>query len=240
MTKIEEAARELEHAEPQEILRWAYAAFDRIAIVASFQVDSSVLIDLASGIASQVDVATLDTGRLPQETFEVAEELRRRYGFRLHVGLPDPAEVAKLTAAHGLNPFYQSVELRHTCCDLRKTRPLDRLLVAFDAWTTGLRRDQGGARAATPVVAEDPTRPGTAKLAPLANWTRDQVWDYVAAHRIPTHPLYAKGFPSIGCAPCTRAIGPGEGERAGRWWWEQDTVKECGLHWSPEGTLTRR
>jgi phosphoadenylyl-sulfate reductase (thioredoxin) len=240
MTHIEQAARELERAGPVEVLRWAYATYPRVAIVASFQVDSSVLIDIAGRLVPTVDVVTLDTGRLPQETFEIADELRRRYRFRLHVGLPDPAEVRDLTAAHGLNPFYQSVELRRTCCDVRKSRPLDRLLGAFDAWTTGLRRDQGGARARTPVVAEDPARPGVAKLAPLANWSRQQVWDYVHEHHIPTHPLYARGFSSIGCAPCTRAVEPGEHERAGRWWWEGDSVKECGLHWSPEGTLVHR
>ena len=240
MTGIEEAARELERAEPADILRWAYATYPRVAIVASFQVDSSVLIDIASRLGPPVDVVTLDTGRLPQETFEIADELQRRYGFRLHAGLPDPAELRDLTAAHGLNPFYQSVELRRTCCDIRKSRPLDRLLRSFDAWTTGLRRDQGGARSGTPVVAEDPAHPGLAKLAPLANWSRRQVWDYVKEHRIPVHPLYARGYASIGCAPCTRAIEPGEEERAGRWWWEQDTVKECGLHWSPEGTLIHR
>ncbi len=240
MTQFGQAAVELERAEPADILRWAYATYPRVAIVASFQVDSSVLIDIASRLVPVVDVVTLDTGRLPQETFEIADELRRRYRFRLHVGLPDPDEVRELTAAHGLNPFYQSVKLRRTCCDIRKSRPLDRLLRSFDAWTTGLRRDQGGVRARTPVVAEDAARPGVAKLAPLANWSRQQVWDYVKEHRIPTHPLYAQGYPSIGCAPCTRAIAPGEDERAGRWWWEHDSVKECGLHWSPEGTLAHR
>ena len=240
MTHIEEAARDLERAEPAEILRWAYATYPRVAIVASFQVDSSVLIDMASRLVPAVDVVTLDTGRLPQETFEIADELRRRYRFRLHAGFPDPAEVRDLTAEHGLNPFYQSVDLRRTCCDIRKSRPLDRLLRSFDAWTTGLRRDQAGSRSGTPVVAEDPARPGMAKLAPLANWSRQQVWDYVREHHIPTHPLYAQGYPSIGCAPCTRPVEAGEDERAGRWWWEQDSVKECGLHWSPEGTLVHR
>lgn len=240
MSHVEEAARDLERAEPAEILRWAYATYPRVAIVASFQVDSSVLIDMASRLVPAVDVVTLDTGRLPQETFEIADELRRRYRFRLHVGLPDPAEVRELTSAHGLNPFYQSVDLRRACCDIRKSRPLDRLLGSFDAWTTGLRRDQGGSRSGTPVVAEDPAHPGLAKLAPLANWSRQQVWDYVKEHHIPTHPLYARGYPSIGCAPCTRPVEAGEDERAGRWWWEQDSVKECGLHWSPEGTLVHR
>lgn len=240
MTTTERASRALQTAEPDEILRWAYDTFPRVAIVASFQVDSSVLIDMASRITSDLDVVTLDTGRLPQETFEIADELHRRYGFRLHVGFPDPVEVQGLTAAHGLNPFYESVELRRTCCDIRKTRPLDRILRGFDAWTTGLRRDQGGERGSTPVVSDDPARPGLVKLAPLANWSRQQVWDYVRAQHIPTHPLYARGYPSIGCAPCTRPVDPHEDERAGRWWWEREEVKECGLHWSPEGTLTHR
>ena len=121
-------------------------------------------------------------------------------------------------------------ELRHLCCEVRKTRPLSGALRGYDAWVTGLRREQASSRAATPVVARDPAHGGIAKLAPLATWSHDEVWDHVRAHDLPRHALYARGYTSIGCAPCTRATRPGEAERAGRWWWEDDPVKECGLH----------
>src|SRR5207237_8841912 len=140
-----------------------------------------------------------------------------------------------LADRHGANPFYRSVELRRLCCEVRKVRPLARALRGHDAWITGLRRDQGATRAATPLVAEDPEHGGLAKVAPLATWTRDQVWEYVRRHQVPYHALYDQGYTSIGCAPCTRATALGEDERAGRWWWERDEVKECGLHWTPEG-----
>ena len=143
---------------------------------------------------------------------------------------PEPAAVESMTAGHGVNLFRRSPELRHLCCEVRKTRPLSGALRGYDAWVTGLRREQASSRAATPVVACDPAHGGIAKLAPLATWSHDEVWDHVRAHDLPRHALYARGYTSIGCAPCTRATRPGEGERAGRWWWEDDPVKECGLH----------
>jgi phosphoadenosine phosphosulfate reductase len=219
---------------PREILRWAYGKFQRIALVASFQAESSVLIDLASQVTDRLEVVTLDTGRIPEETFQVMERLRQRYGFHLHLVTPDPAEVAAMVAGHGPNLFRESVDLRLRCCEVRKKLPLDRALRGFDAWVTGLRRDQSSTRAATPLAAPDPDRPGMVKLAPLATWSHDQVWDHIRHNHIPFHPLYERGYASIGCTPCTRPIGPGEHERAGRWWWEQDDVKECGLHWSKE------
>jgi phosphoadenosine phosphosulfate reductase len=225
----------LEASPPQEVLRWAYQKFDRIALVASFQAESSVLIDMASYITDQVQVITLDTGRLPEETFQIMEQLRQRYRFHLHVVTPDPEEVAALVGAHGPNLFRQAIDLRLHCCEVRKSRPLNKALHGFDAWVSGLRRDQSSTRATTPVVGLDPERPGVTKLAPLATWSRDQVWEYIRRHKIPTHPLYERGYASIGCAPCTRSIQPGEDERAGRWWWEkEDAVKECGLHYRQE------
>ena len=135
-----------------------------------------------------------------------------------------------MVAVEGPNLFKRSVALRHSCCDVRKARPLTRALAGFDAWVTGLRRDQSETRRQTPVVQTDDAHGGITKVAPLAGWSRDQVWTYVRDHGLEYHSLYDKGYRSIGCAPCTRAVGPDEDGRAGRWWWEGSTVKECGLH----------
>jgi thioredoxin-dependent adenylylsulfate APS reductase len=222
---------ELESAGAQDVLRWTYSRFSRVAIVASFQAESTVLIDLASRVVQRPEVVTLDTGRLPQETHDQAERELARRPLRLHVHTPDPAELRRLAAEHGPNPFYRSPELRRLCCEVRKGRPLARALAGFDAWITGVRRDQAPSRAATPIVAEDPAHGGIAKVAPLARWTEEEVWSYLRARRLEHHPLYDRGYRSIGCAPCTRAVMEGEDARAGRWWWERDAVKECGLHW---------
>lgn len=214
------------------MLQWTYERFQNVVLVASFQVESVVLIDLASRLRKRPRVITLDTGRLPPETYEYIDRIRDRYDIDLRVQLPEAGEVSDMVNVHGLNLFRQSVELRHRCCDVRKVRPLTRALEGADAWITGLRRDQGATRATTPQVAEDGAHGGIAKVAPLAQWTRDDVWRYVADNHLEVHPLYAQGYTSIGCGPCTRAVAPGEDERAGRWWWELDAVKECGLHWA--------
>jgi phosphoadenosine phosphosulfate reductase len=214
--------------DPEAVLRWAYGAFPRVAVVASFQAESSVL------IGAPLHVITLDTGRLPQETHDMIDAVRDRYGIAIEVVSPDTRELGDLTREHGVNPFHRSVELRRLCCEIRKSRPLTRALHGFDAWVTGLRRQQAETRSQTQVVTADPEHPGLTKIAPLAAWTRDQVWSYIKTNDVPYHSLYDRGYTSIGCAPCTRATGPGEDERAGRWWWEIDAVKECGLHWTPD------
>lgn len=232
MIAVQHAAPELEGRSAEEVLEWTYRTYRRVAIVASFQVESTVLIHMAADIVERPDVVTLDTGRLPEETHRVMERIQQRYPIRLDVHMPDPAEVAPMVREHGPNPFYRSVELRQQCCHVRKVRPLAQALRGFDAWITGLRRDQSDSRRATPVVQADRAHGGIAKVAPLVAWTEDDVWAYVARHRIEHHELYARGYRSIGCAPCTRAVGPGEDARAGRWWWEDSAVKECGLHWT--------
>ncbi len=237
--EIERLQAELAAAEPEEVLAWAYRRFPRTAIVASFQIESSVLIDMACRLRDQVEVITLDTGRLHQETFEIIDTFQQRYPVQIRVVSPDPGEVAEMTGRHGVNLFYRSPELRLLCCEVRKSRPLARALRGVDAWVTGLRRDQSPTRAVTPVVALDEAHGGIAKLAPLAAWTADRVWEYVRRHQVPYHPLHDRGYPSIGCAPCTRPVQPGGDPRSGRWWWEQDTVKECGLHWDPSGRPRR-
>jgi len=202
-------------------------------IVASFQAESSVLIDIAVRIRPDVRVLTLDTGRLPQETYDMIDRVRDRYAIEVEVVAPDAGDLAEMVGSHGVNLFYQSPELRRLCCEVRKSRPLARALRRYDAWVTGVRRQQAATRAATPVVAPDPEHSGLTKIAPLAGWSKDQVWAYIREHDVPHHPLYERGYTSIGCEPCTRATVAGEDERAGRWWWEApNEVKECGLHWS--------
>jgi thioredoxin-dependent adenylylsulfate APS reductase len=204
-----------------------------VVIVASFQAESSVLIDMASRIRSDVSVLTLDTGRLPQQTYEMIDRVRDRYRIDVQVVSPDSAELQEMVGAHGVNLFYKSPENRRLCCDVRKSRPLARALRGYDAWVTGVRRQQASTRAETPVVAPDREHEGLTKIAPLAAWSKDQVWAYIKDRDLPYHSLYDSGYTSIGCEPCTRATTPGEDERAGRWWWESaDEVKECGLHWS--------
>jgi thioredoxin-dependent adenylylsulfate APS reductase len=220
-------------AAPEDVLGWAYESFPRVVIVASFQAESSVLIDMASRIRSDVSVLTLDTGRLPQQTYEMIDRVRDRYRIDVQVVSPDSAELQEMVGAHGVNLFYKSPENRRLCCDVRKSRPLARALRGYDAWVTGVRRQQASTRAETPVVAPDREHEGLTKIAPLAAWSKDQVWAYIKDRDLPYHSLYDSGYTSIGCEPCTRATTPGEDERAGRWWWESaDEVKECGLHWS--------
>jgi phosphoadenosine phosphosulfate reductase len=222
-------------AAPEDVLRWAYESFPRLVIVASFQAESSVLIDMASRIRTEVSVLTLDTGRLPQQTYEMIDRVRDRYRIDVQVVSPDPADLQEMVGAHGVNLFYKSPENRRLCCDVRKSRPLARALRGYDAWVTGVRRQQASTRAETPVVAPDREHEGLTKIAPLAAWSKDQVWTYIKENDLPYHSLYDLGYTSIGCAPCTRATTAGEDERAGRWWWESaDEVKECGLHWSPK------
>jgi phosphoadenosine phosphosulfate reductase len=214
----------------EEILGTTFRTYGRVALVASFQAESGVLIDMTSRLGFRPDVLTIDTGRLPVETHAIMEEFRSRYDLRLRVLTPDPGEVRQLISVHGPDLFRESVHLRMSCCDVRKVRPLARALEGYDAWVTGLRRDQSVTRAHTPLLARDDAHGGIIKVAPLVSWTRADVDDYLTRHSVPRHPLYARGYTSIGCAPCTRATTPGEDERAGRWWWEQGSNKECGLH----------
>ena len=227
------APPEINLGNPEAVLQWAYETFPRLVIVASFQAESSVLIDMASRIRAGASVLTLDTGRLPQQTYDMIDRVRDRYGIEIQVVSPDAADLEAMVGRHGANLFLQSPDLRRHCCEVRKSRPLARALGAYDAWVTGLRRQQAATRSETAVVAPDPEHKGMTKIAPLATWSRDQVWAYIRENELPYHALYDQGYTSIGCAPCTRATAPGEDERAGRWWWESaGEVKECGLHWA--------
>ena len=176
-----------------------------------------------------IEVSTLETGRLFKETLDLIGETEERYAISIRRFAPEPEDVDAYAAKYGMNGFYDSVEARHACCHVRKLKPLARALAGADVWITGLRRGQSGSRAATPFAEYDAER-NLIKINPLADWDIDAIRAHVAAEAIPVNPLHARGYPSIGCEPCTRAIKPGEPERAGRWWWENDEKRECGLH----------
>ena len=227
-----ELSVEFEGEEPEAVVAWALEHFSpRIAISTAFQLDGVAILDMAYRIDPAIRVFSVDTGRLPQETFDLIELLRERYpGLNLELLAPDPVHLQRLVARKGPNLFYTSVEDRMLCCNVRKVQPLTRHLAGLDAWITGLRRDQWATRTNIRKIEIDHDHGAIVKLNPLAEWTEEEVWDYVRANDVPTHPLYERGYTSIGCAPCTRAIGPGEEVRAGRWWWESNAPKECGIH----------
>jgi len=226
-----ELAVEFDDRPPQDLLAWGLDRFGgRIALCTSFQAEGMVLLDMAWRIDPKVRVFTLDTGRLHQETYEIIDVVRKRYGVAIEVHSPDAGELEAMTRRHGVNLFYQAVPLRLLCCQVRKVRPLQRVLDGLDAWITGLRRETWASRADIRKIELDHEHGGIAKLNPLADWTHEEVWDYLRANEVPYHPLYDQGYTSIGCAPCTRRIAPGEDPRAGRWWWEKNAPKECGMH----------
>ena len=202
----------------------------------SFGAEDMVLLDLVAGtddaltpVLRTIVVATLDTGRLPPETYDVWQRAVTRYRRKVDAYFPAAPAVEQFVRVHGINAFYDSVVERKTCCHIRKVEPLERALAGRAAWITGLRRAQAASRGTLAVEAHDADHDLT-KVSPLADWSEADVWDYVAARDVPVNALHARGYPSIGCAPCTRAVAPGEDVRAGRWWWEQADSKECGLH----------
>lgn len=212
---------------------------ERLALVASLE--GRAVFTTSLGIEDQVitaaigknklavDVVTLQTGRLFDETAALIDKTEEAYDILIKRYHPEKADIDAYAARYGLNGFYESVEARHACCDVRKLKPLARALEGASFWVTGLRRGQSGNRASTPFAEADAER-GLIKINPLADWDIETINSYVATHAVPVNPLHARGYPSIGCEPCTRAIKPGEPERAGRWWWENDEKRECGLH----------
>lgn len=190
------------------------------------------------GLSKSIVFATLDTGRLFSETYDLWALTEERYGLTIRGYAPDAAELEQMTLDQGINGFKASPEARRRCCGVRKLQSLNRALRGAAGWITGLRADQSQARARTPFMEHDDER-GLLKISPMHDWSRPQALDYARRHAVPLNPLHESGFVSIGCAPCTRAIAPGEPERAGRWWWEQDAAKECGLHVGHDGRLIR-
>lgn len=230
-TDVEKAAELLEKSSAEEVLEWAVEKFgSRLALASSFGLEDVVLIDMISKLGGSVPVFTIDTGRLHQETYNVMDAVRERYGIPLEIYFPATDEVEKMVRENGLNLFYKSPDLRILCCHIRKVGPLNRALSTRDAWITGLRRDQASSRTSIRKVEVDRLKDSLVKVNPLADWTPEDIRAYIKENNVPYNVLFDQGYASIGCATCTRAIKPGEDPRAGRWWWLQEGAKECGLH----------
>lgn len=230
---IQETAETYAGRHPQEILELALKEYSPNIAISFSGAEDVVLVDLASRVGVPFRVFSLDTGRLHPETYQFLDKVRDHYKISVEVFFPKPDAVEKLVRDKGLFSFYR--DGHKECCDIRKVEPLRRALSALSAWVTGQRRDQSpGTRAQVPVIQADPTFSSNGnqlvKFNPLANWSSKQVWAYIRENDVPYNPLHERGFVSIGCEPCTKAILPGQHEREGRWWWEDATKKECGLH----------
>jgi len=216
---------------PEAVLRIAAETFDDegIAFSTSLGVEDQLITDLLHRERLDIPLFTLDTGRLPQETYDLLDETRRRYGLQVDVLFPEASSVERMVSQHGPNLFYESIEKRRECCRVRKIEPLKRRLSTLGAWICGLRREQSVTREGIGFVEWDESF-GLFKINPLVDASEASVWEYVRKHDVPYNSLHDRSYPSIGCAPCTRAVEPGEDVRAGRWWWEQAEQRECGLH----------
>jgi phosphoadenosine phosphosulfate reductase len=228
------AADELDTALAQKVrntaqfLQGALLDYGRVVYATSLGSESLVLTDLIFQHAPQIDIFTVDTGRLPEATLELLERIERHYGRRIRVVYPESQAIQNYVADHGVNGFYRGLAERQACCSVRKLEPFKRAIAGYGAWVTGVRQEQSSSRALA-LASEYDARFRIQKLSPLLLWTRDEVWTYIRARRLPYNPMHDVGYPSIGCAPCTRAIEPGQDSRAGRWWWESPESRECGL-----------
>ncbi|HWW20002.1 MAG TPA: phosphoadenylyl-sulfate reductase [Steroidobacteraceae bacterium] len=211
------------------LLRQAVNDYGRVVYANSLGSEAMVLTDLIWNHVPGIDIVSIDTGRLPEETLGLLERLERRYNRRIKVYYPDARSVERYVRENGINGFYNSLGQRLSCCEIRKVEPFKRAVAGYSAWVTGVRREQSESRRQTPLIERD-AQVGIAKISPLLDWTDEQIWTYIHAHQLFYSPLHDRGFPSIGCAPCTRAIEPGQDQRSGRWWWEQPDSRECGLH----------
>jgi phosphoadenosine phosphosulfate reductase len=221
---------QLSGASAQQIVAFFLKKFKgKIALSTSLGLEDQVLTQMVAEADPSTRIFTLDTGRLFPEAYDLMDRTSKKYKINLEVFFPNANEIEEMVAQKGINLFYDSIENRKLCCRLRKLVPLARAMKGLDAWITGLRREQSVTRENMQVVEWDAGN-NMLKINPLINWTEQQTWDYIKEHKIPVNPLHKKGFASIGCQPCTRAIEPGEEVRAGRWWWENPETKECGLH----------
>lgn len=216
-------------SDTQAILAHIAAEFSPAVFASSLAAEDMVLTDLILRAKLPIGIFSLETGRLPKETLAVLDAVKETYGYDIALFRPDPAAVDRYVTQNGPNAFYDSVEMRKECCRIRKVEPLGHALAGKQAWITGQRRAQSSTRAELAVQEDDPAH-GMAKFNPLADWSEADVWEYIRANNVPYNALHDRGYPSIGCEPCTRAIQPGEDVRAGRWWWENPESKECGLH----------
>jgi phosphoadenosine phosphosulfate reductase len=220
---------EQQAAAARTLLTDSLAQHGRLVYSNSLGAEAMVLIDIIWSHLPQIEVFSIDTGRLHEQTYELLEKLQRHYQRRVRVVYPDAAELERLVARQGVNGFYHSVAARLECCRVRKVEPFRRAIAGFSAWITGVRREQSAGRAHGREVEWDAEH-GLYKISPLLEWSEAQVWQYIRLKRLPYNALHDRQYPSIGCSPCTRAIQPGESRRAGRWWWEQPESRECGLH----------
>jgi phosphoadenosine phosphosulfate reductase len=221
----------METASAEAVIEWSLETFDptQIALASSLGVEDQVLTHMLLAQKNTANIFTIDTGRLPQETYDLMQATMSRYGFRYDFLFPEHNAVEEMERAGGPNLFYYSVDDRKRCCAVRKVEPLKRKLATLEAWMCGLRREQSITRSDLHKVEWDAAH-NVVKINPLADWTEVQIWDYVKQHKVPYNELHDKGYPSIGCAPCTRAVAAGDDVRSGRWWWEAPEHKECGLH----------
>ena len=228
--KVIELNQALKGKTPQESISHCLDVFNnKIALSTSLGIEDQVLTQMLVAINKEVEIFTLDTGRLFPETYDLIERTCSKYGINMKIYFPDYIDVEKMVNKKGINLFYHSVENRKECCGIRKIKPLKRAFAGLDAWICGLRRDQSVTRTDMQLVEWDEGN-GLIKINPLIDWSEEDVWKYARENNVPYNILHDKGFPSIGCQPCTRAIEPGEDVRAGRWWWENPETKECGLH----------
>ena len=232
-TKIEELKNKTKGFSAQEIIKFVAREFDgRINFATSLGEEDQVILDMISKVAPSIEVFTLDTGRLFSETYDLMANNQKKYKVNFKIYYPDTKSVEEMVKARGINLFYESVENRKTCCGIRKVEPFKRAVANVDAWVSGLRREQSVTRSDLGVFEWDEANQKI-KVSPLIDWTLEEVRKYIQENKVEVNSLHAKGFVSIGCSPCTRAIKPGEDIRAGRWWWENPEQKECGLHNNP-------
>jgi phosphoadenosine phosphosulfate reductase len=217
-------------ASPEELLSWFAVNFTgKITFSTSLGAEDQVIAQMLAHISPSVKIFTLDTGRLFQETYDLLDITQKKYGINIGVYFPETSRVEEMVQSKGINLFYDSIENRQLCCHVRKIEPLKRALADMEVWITGMRKEQSVTRTNASLVEWDRSYQ-IIKINPLIHWTDDMVWNYIRTHHIPVNELHQKGYPSIGCLPCTRAILPGEDVRSGRWWWELPEFKECGLH----------
>ena len=235
---ISELANKFEQKSAIDILKWSIENFgNKIALASSFGAEDVVIIDMMVKIdKTKTKILTLDTGRLNQETYDVMDEIRKKYDISIESYFPNSEEVEEMVRGKGFNLMYESIENRKLCCKIRKVNPLNRALATLDGWITGLRREQAITRSNIKKIEIDSTHDNILKINPIADWSEDMVWKYIKKNEVPYNKLHDKGYPSIGCEPCTRAISKGENHRSGRWWWEESFQKECGLHIDPNNT----
>jgi len=232
LTSALRAAVEIKRAAVVLMLQDAVSEFGRdgeVTFANSMGAEDMVLTDIILREQLPVEIFSLDTGRLPAETYDLISEVEQTYGTKLKIFFPQNETVEAYVQSNGINAFYESVDLRKACCHMRKVEPLQRALKGKKAWVTGMRAQQSATRTALPFRQFDEAN-GLEKFNPLSDWTEQEVWAYIRTHNVPYNKLHDQFYPSIGCAPCTRAIAMGEDVRAGRWWWEDPANKECGLH----------